>query len=270
MLALIPSLSRCRIGASDWIGRMTDWSQLTHAYGPADDVPALLELAEADPRNPAWNELWSRLCHQGTVYPASYAALPALARMARKWPAADRTTPLYLSGAIVASIDQPYTDVDPYTEHATEIAELIALTQETLKNPRLSGDPGTWVQLMGTLLSLEGVEVWGEQLDGLNNEEYEVPCPRCEDENFIVFGGYGYFSTADSMYMKHPEAHRNPLLPSDPSALRGLAERLHARALADGHQQLARQLTYVFGNARCVQCDELFSVEAAVTTRWGA
>ncbi|WP_053670616.1 hypothetical protein [Streptomyces sp. NRRL B-1140] len=62
---------------------MTDWSRLRHAYGTAEDVPGLLDGASADPQSSDWDELWSRLCHQGTVYSASYAALPALTRMAR-------------------------------------------------------------------------------------------------------------------------------------------------------------------------------------------
>lgn len=58
-----------------------EWGRLTHAYGSAGDVPALLAaLSElADPVGSTvdpWDGLWSRLCHQGDVYDASYAAVP--------------------------------------------------------------------------------------------------------------------------------------------------------------------------------------------------
>ena len=49
---------------------MTDWALLTDAYGPADEIPALLADASTDDSS-AWDELWGRLCHQGTVSTAS-------------------------------------------------------------------------------------------------------------------------------------------------------------------------------------------------------
>jgi hypothetical protein len=58
------------------------WAKLSHAYGSASDIPDLLrKLAEnpmpaGDCETEPWFSLWSALCHQGHVYPASYAALP--------------------------------------------------------------------------------------------------------------------------------------------------------------------------------------------------
>ncbi|MCY0939563.1 hypothetical protein [Streptomyces sp. H34-S4] len=249
---------------------MTDWSQLNHAYGTAQDIPGLLDAMSPDPQDACWNALWSRLCHQGGVCSASYAALPALANAARKWSATERRMPLYLAGAIVASIDRPDEGEDPYLSHPGEIAELRKLTEEALRDPELIADPRSYVQLLGTLLNFEGVEVWGEQIDGLNGEEYELPCPACETENFVVFGEHGYFSTTDDMYMNHTPAKQFPLQPQDPSALQGLPGRLHTRILADGHPDLAHKLTYVFGTALCADCDTPFDVAEAVVARWGA
>lgn len=64
------------------------WADLTHAYGSADDIPALLlRAAEAPEQGAADSEpfftLWSSLCHQGDVYTASYAAVPHLVQIAR-------------------------------------------------------------------------------------------------------------------------------------------------------------------------------------------
>ncbi|MGC5005205.1 hypothetical protein [Streptomyces sp. NBC_00353] len=249
---------------------MTDWSRLNHAYGTAQDIPSLLDAMSPDPQDAGWDALWSRLCHQGTVYSASYAALPAFADTARQWSATERRAPLYLAGAIVASIDRPDSGEDPYLSHPAAIAELRGLTEEALQDPGLTGDPLNYVQLLGTLLSFEGVEVWGEQIDGLNGEEYELPCPACETENFVVFGEHGYFSTTDDMYMRHTPAKQLPLQPQDPSVMQGLARRLHARMVTDGHPDLALKLTYVFGRAQCADCGMPFSVEEAVVTRWGA
>jgi hypothetical protein len=248
---------------------MTDWAQLTHAYGNADDVPGLLDQAGPGLEDPAWNELWSRLCHQGTVYTASFAALPALTQKARQWPAAERVMPLYLAGAIVSSTDRPHGEADPHVAYSAEVTELAELTKEALRHSGLAGDPNTYVELLQTLLGFEGVEVWSEHLDGLNTEEYEIPCPRCDAENFVVFGQYGHFSTIDSMYMNNAETKRIPLLPASPEAMKGLAQRLHTSALADGHPEVANKLSYVFGSAQCAECDVLFNVDEAVVARWG-
>ncbi|MFF1873877.1 hypothetical protein [Kitasatospora herbaricolor] len=249
---------------------MTDWSQLNHAYGTAQDIPGLLDAMSPDPEDACWERLWSCLCHQGAVFTASYAALPALAGAARRWSVTERRMPLYLAGAIVASIDRPDDSEHPLLSHPAEITELRRLTEEALQDPGLSGDPLNYVQLLGTQLSFEGVEVWGEQIDGLNGEEYELPCPACETENYVVFGEHGYFSTIDSMYMNHPPAKQFPLHAQDPSAMKGLAGRLHNRILADGHPDLAHKLTYVFGTAQCAECGTPFDVAEAVVARWGA
>lgn len=58
-----------------------DWSALTHAYGPAADVPELiLALAGSDreARKDAYWELYGNIFHQGTRYPATAPAVPFL------------------------------------------------------------------------------------------------------------------------------------------------------------------------------------------------
>lgn len=56
------------------------WSSLRHAYGQAEDTPALLERLFALPRSEGdaepWFSLWSSLAHQGEVFSASFAAVP--------------------------------------------------------------------------------------------------------------------------------------------------------------------------------------------------
>tara|TARA_R110002051_G_scaffold141578_1_gene214782 strand:- start:27436 stop:27948 length:513 start_codon:yes stop_codon:yes gene_type:complete len=64
------------------------WANLTHAYGPAQDIPDLLRLLahstgqKADYKDEPWFSLWSALCHQGDVFDASYAALPHIVKIA--------------------------------------------------------------------------------------------------------------------------------------------------------------------------------------------
>jgi hypothetical protein len=68
------------------------WSELSHAYGSATDIPALLkELATYPPQESAdsepWSSLWSALCHQGDAYSGSYAAVPHILNIAAANPA---------------------------------------------------------------------------------------------------------------------------------------------------------------------------------------
>ena len=58
-----------------------DWKSLTHAYGTATDVPCQLRsLLSDDPhlRGEAISDLFSNIYHQGSLYPATRAAVPFL------------------------------------------------------------------------------------------------------------------------------------------------------------------------------------------------
>jgi hypothetical protein len=62
-----------------------DWAALTHAYGPATDVPALLRAIIDDASRPpaaAWDDLAGAVLHQGSVYPATAPVVPILAGLA--------------------------------------------------------------------------------------------------------------------------------------------------------------------------------------------
>ncbi|MFI6651658.1 HEAT repeat domain-containing protein [Streptomyces sp. NPDC050529] len=58
-----------------------DWASMEHAYGPADDVPGLLQgLASADPskREAALDGMYGAVHHQGDVYACTLACIPFL------------------------------------------------------------------------------------------------------------------------------------------------------------------------------------------------
>ena len=54
------------------------WRGLSDAYGPAIAIPRLIEQLRDQPATDTWEALWSALCHQYTVYSATYAAIPHL------------------------------------------------------------------------------------------------------------------------------------------------------------------------------------------------
>jgi hypothetical protein len=77
--------------------RSVSWGTLHHAYGLAGEVPSLLYAASlgADPvRLEAWWELWGNVHHQGTVYEATPACVPYLARIAAGLDHPDRVNAL--------------------------------------------------------------------------------------------------------------------------------------------------------------------------------
>ncbi|MEU9253808.1 hypothetical protein AB0D66_18360 [Streptomyces sp. NPDC048270] len=66
------------------------WHTLTHAYGPAEDVPDLIRALYQDDEtaaDEAIHELYGNIHHQGTVYPATAPAVPFLAHAVRHAPA---------------------------------------------------------------------------------------------------------------------------------------------------------------------------------------
>ncbi len=85
------------------------WRQLGHAYGSAENIPALLSrLAEypdeSDYRSEPWFSLWSALCHQDDVYSASYAAVPHIVRFVERHP--ERATMSYFVMPTAIEIDR--------------------------------------------------------------------------------------------------------------------------------------------------------------------
>ena len=83
------------------------WNELSHAYGPAGDTPELLRLLTSgvdEQARDAEQELWSSICHQGSVYPATVAAVPFLARLAAA--GVGTTGLLGLLGVIAESLDE--------------------------------------------------------------------------------------------------------------------------------------------------------------------
>ncbi|KAF4997563.1 hypothetical protein FGRMN_3768 [Fusarium graminum] len=80
-----------------------DWSKLTHAYGPADDVPALLrQLQSTDPEVhlTAIDECWSTIYHQGTRYSSSARAVPFLYSLVKAQATKNRQNLLYMITAL--------------------------------------------------------------------------------------------------------------------------------------------------------------------------
>ncbi|MGC4985744.1 hypothetical protein ACLQ18_34765 [Streptomyces sp. DT193] len=238
---------------------MTDWSTLTDACGSAEHVPALLDRFEADPSG-VWSELMDHLCPQlDLAFTASFAALPRLAEIATAGRPGTLGWVLLAAGAI-ASCSPGLSDPDsPLTVFSAPIAVLHDLTDR-----RLSQTAGAeeYVNLLQALLSFEGVEIWDRSLDGLQSGEYEVDCPYCGVNIFVVIGQDDSFCCTDDYALQ--DVLKSPLQPARTQQLEGLPRRLFSRALADGQEGLAHGVRYLFGRAACPDCGTDFSVAERV------
>ncbi|MFJ1840808.1 MULTISPECIES: hypothetical protein [unclassified Streptomyces] len=247
---------------------MTDWSQLSHAYGSAEDMPTLLGRIAREPEPELWSDLWSALCHQGSVYSASFAALPWLADVAGSDDREQAVNALTLAGAIMAGAEQQHGAGDVRTHHAVEVESLLAAAKQHL---RMTSDRIDYIHLLEAMLGFEGVVGWSEDLaQGLGNEEYEVDCPGCEAGLFIVLGERGFFSTSEDYALSDDDVEGRPLLPANPADLDGIGRRLHDIAISDGQHEVAHALTHVFGHATCPDCETGFSVADQVGADWPA
>ncbi|MFE9783309.1 HEAT repeat domain-containing protein [Streptomyces sp. NPDC005775] len=74
---------------------LIDWSSMSHAYGPAVEVPVWLgAMASPDPavRDRAFDDFYNAAHHQGDVYPCTAASLPFLFTMADDAATPDRAS----------------------------------------------------------------------------------------------------------------------------------------------------------------------------------
>ena len=152
---------------------MTDWQALRDAYGSAELVGSLLDRGDTDERA-VWEELWSRLCHQGTVYTASYAALPRLAELATRRDPSGFVEPLFLATCIIASTDGPETDVEVRTRYADTIRVLHEVAERLVP---LAGDDTDFLYRVQALLATEGGGKWSSRLDALADRDVTLQAP---------------------------------------------------------------------------------------------
>ncbi|WP_236239960.1 HEAT repeat domain-containing protein [Streptomyces sp. CC228A] len=105
-----------------------DWASLGHAYGPADDVPALLRgLASADPaeREQALDGMYGTVHHQGDVYDSTLACIPFLLELVACPEVQDRGCVVELLasiGGIDLSGDDEMQELDPDCEEFEDAA----------------------------------------------------------------------------------------------------------------------------------------------------
>ena len=236
---------------------MTDWASLEHAYGAANDIPGLIAAAKADSNDrQTWDDLWGRLCHQETVYSASYPALPALADMAARRPAAGYVEPLHLAAAIVASNDGP-EDFDVIRrEYPAEFQTLRDLAEQNL---RLAGGFIEFMYGLQALMAFEGSPPWNRELQSLADQELTMECPGCDE--YLTIDIAEPPATTAAMDDAIPAT---AVVPADPHQLRGPTARIYALALQHGQTTAVDRLPYLFGTTTCPACGTSINLPQAL------
>lgn len=256
-----PEVRDYRVGRGWIIVAMSiDWSRLEHAYGSAADVPQLFEeVADPELADEAWVELWSCLCHQGTVYSASFAALPVLAEIATGRKPGDHWQAIALAGCIVVGERRLHKPGYARARYPDAIAELHRMAQHHLTKEPFEGDEEDYFYPLEALLAFEGVPVWSESLFP---RLYDVECPSCSESLEIDF-------TEDHPGTRRRDPHgrlnfKGPTLtgvrPVAPAELQPLASRLYRMAVQAGQSAAAEHLTCLFGHTTCPNCGEDFSL----------
>jgi hypothetical protein len=117
-----------------------DWGKLTHAYGPALDVPIdLRRLAGTDRkrRGAALGQLWASLCHQGTIYDATAAAVPFLVKIAAHPAFPERGDVLELLNEIALSAAMSESEVREVVELMQDDWDVARVEREVAKMLRI-------------------------------------------------------------------------------------------------------------------------------------
>ncbi|MEV7686940.1 hypothetical protein ACFW1F_09545 [Streptomyces bungoensis] len=225
----------------------------------SDRLRALLERAATGRDSQAWSGLWTELYHNGSLDVAHPLVLPTLADMAQAGTADMAASALHLAGGLLVQADQRYETRNLRHRYAPEVARLLSAANRWRQ---ATADRNDYCYLVEAILNLEGDIHWAEDLiQGVVSEEYELECPDPDGcaTLWVILGERGFFSTGQD-YALSDEIETFPLHPADPRALDGLGRRLHDLAVADGHEEVGRALTYVFGEATCPECEQRFSV----------
>lgn len=241
---------------------MTDWTNLQHAYGPASDVPALLDQLSPDPESDIWGEVWMRICHQGTVYSASFPVLPFLADAASKWSPDARIMPLFLASSILISNDVLGDRTSFMRGLEGTVERLLQIALETLPAKGLSQTD--LIYLLQATLAFQGDTLWGRRLDGLVAGEFEGVCPECDSDILLVIGKYGFFITAEE-WVNNPKTKRNNIEPAQSTDLSGTDLWLYQHAVDHQQEELAHWIRHLFGTAHCPRCGDKLVVNEAIS-----
>ena len=161
----------------------TRWTQLTQAYGSAEDVPRLLEalacIGSETAREEVWFALWRTLYRPDEVYTASYAAVPHLLAISGRFPLRERAHGVHLVTRIEVTRKEPGSAVMP-----DDLVADYATAVESLPDFVASGNGEAWPADLAQIFAA-AMLVGKRQPDlarGLLELGRALTCPTCGTE----------------------------------------------------------------------------------------
>ena len=237
----------------------SSWAILTHAYGAADDVPDLLErLRDGD--DEALDSLYGSICHQGSVYPASLAAVPHLVQAAES--AADpefRAQILALVGAISARRND--CDLSKLSREILDgfhawLPGALELTLGTLREVK----EVTAIHLLEAAAALNGMLGPGQILSGFASEEFAPTCSLC-DRQLYVWPADGCLKVTSEDPVSHPNTEWTTVVPGPvPRSLEATYRWIRDVASVPTLSAVRPLLAYLYGLVECPACGGSFSL----------
>ncbi|WP_329369805.1 hypothetical protein [Streptomyces sp. NBC_01483] len=172
------------------------WSALTHAYGPAEDVPELIRAlyqGDEETADEAIYELYGNIQHQGTVYPASAPAVPFLAHAVHH-ASGKRQELLVLLATLAdhdpADIESPHWPDSSVAAVCVELCGVLPELLPCLRDPE-RGVRRAALRLVAAVAELLPYKPWVlavEQIDVLYAND---PVPAVRADALIVLNRFG-------------------------------------------------------------------------------
>jgi hypothetical protein len=158
------------------------WRNLSHAYGAALDIPPLLEQLKSAPPSKDWKaepwfSLWSSLCHQFDVYPATFAALPHIVAIAASKPIKQRLEFFSFIAAVEAFRHRKNTPPIPGFLAHDYLAAIERAANLILDSFVADWDEEEMIVLLGAYAITRGYPGLGNAIIFMPDES---TCPECE------------------------------------------------------------------------------------------
>jgi len=207
----------------------------------------------------ALGKLWGSICHQGSVYSASRAAVPHLVRIAGVPDPDWAANLLVLAGSIHAGIesaDVAALDADLAAWYGASIPKALALALSTLDSPLKKP---LSIHLLQAAAAFAGYTMSGRMLEGFIDREFTPECPECGSEVYVWPDGNGLKATVgDPVHDKN--AIFVPVRPGIAAASRLKAEHgwLKEQCKRRSLRHLAPRIESLFGTVTCPECEAGF------------
>lgn len=238
-----------------------NWTLLRDSYGAATEIPSLLKLLR-NKNAESLDELFGRICHQGSIYSASIAAFPHLVLMAEN-PAfsSAQVDILSLAGAICES-----RDIEKVLS-ASEYADSFKASIPTALNLAVAAlqkitDSNSGIYLLKAALSFSAFVGPARILDGFVDEEFALSCPCCGADLYVWPATEGLTVAAEDP-ISHPSTTRIPVKKGPIASPQNLNVYPWLTSMLSSTPSLtmvASQIPYLFGTASCPACAASFSL----------